>query len=63
MTRGELLNTMSPVEFKKWVAYFSLEDEEYKKELEHKLALEKSSNKSDEERAKDIRDMLMELGG
>tara|TARA_R110002167_G_scaffold357967_1_gene573717 strand:- start:74 stop:265 length:192 start_codon:yes stop_codon:yes gene_type:complete len=62
MTRRELLETMPPSEFKQWVAYFSLEDEEYKQKLEHKVALEKSSKKSDEERAMEIRAMLMGLG-
>ena len=62
------METMPPSEFKQWVAYFSLEDEEYKQKLEHKVALEKSESEQSErkslteERAMEIRAMLMGLG-
>jgi len=60
-TREELLNTITPNEFKQWVAYFSLQDEEYKKDLEYKVSMEEQKNKTEEELAKQMRAMLLGL--
>ena len=43
------------------MAYFSLQDEEYKKELEHKVAMEEQKNKTEEELAQQMRAMLLGL--
>jgi hypothetical protein len=52
---------MAPEEFKQWVAYFSLQDEEYKKDLEYKVSMEEQKNKTEEELAKQMRAMLLGL--
>ena len=62
-TREELVNTMTPTEFKQWVAYFSLQDEEYKKDLEYKVSIEEQQNQSQEELAQQMRAMLLGLKG
>ena len=61
MTRKELLEKITPEEFKQWVAYFSLEDGEYMEEIQQKVAMEDMENKTKEQLAKDMKAMLMGL--
>ena len=60
-TRAELLDTVSAEEFKQWVAYFSLQNEEYKEDLENKVAQEAMKTKTAEELAQQMRAMLLGL--
>ena len=60
-TPTELLDTITPYDFKQCVAYYSLQDEEYKKDIEHAVSMEEQKNKTQEELAKQMRAMLLGL--
>lgn len=62
MTRKELLETMSPNEFRQWVAYFSLQDEEYKTKMEDEQARYEMANKTEAELGAAMAEMLIGLG-
>lgn len=61
MTQQELLDKMTPQEFKQWVAYFSLRDEEYREKMEKENALKEMESKTQEELAIAMRNMIMGL--
>lgn len=46
----EEINSMSGIEFRRWLAYFSLKDEEYKKRIENKGLHERLESMSADER-------------
>lgn len=59
----EEITQMRPSEFKQWVAYFSLQDGDYRDKMEAEASKERSAGMSDEERADAIRQMVMGLQG
>lgn len=61
MTQQELLEKMTPQEFRQWVAYFSLRDEEYREKMEKEQALKEMESKTQEELAIAMRNMIMGL--
>lgn len=62
-SQQEILTGMAPTEFKQWVAYFSLQDEDFKDRIEAEVSKENSAKMTDEERAEAIRNMLIGLQG
>lgn len=62
MTRKELLETMTPEEFRQWVAYFSLQNEEYKTKMEDEQAMTEMASKTEEELGLQMQAMLIGMG-
>lgn len=62
-SQEEILNTMTPTEFKQWVAYFSLQDGDFRDRIEAEVSKERSAKMTDDERAEAIRHMVMGLQG
>lgn len=60
-SQEEIIKTMSPDEFKQWVAYFSLQNGEYKEKMEEELSKEKSAEMTDEDKDNALRELFLGL--
>lgn len=61
MSQKEILR-MGAEEFQNWVAYCSLKDEKYKKDLLEKINLEKQHQLSEKARADQLRSFFSGIG-